>query len=87
MIAKRKVTENVKSLLKEKFIIYPQRIYNSFDLRNDLDLENNEMNILLFYVENFFHIEIAKTEEDSIHQVGDLSRLVCQKLNMLSAAA
>jgi acyl carrier protein len=87
MIDKRTVTENIKSLLKEKFIIYTDKVNNSLDLKKDLNIENSEMNILLFYLENIFKVEIAQNEEKNIQKVGDLSRIIWGKLNTHTAAA
>jgi len=87
MISKRSVTGHIKNLLKDKFIIYTEKVSNTLDLKKDLRIENSELNVLFFYLENIFNIEIAPTDEGSIRKVGDLSRVVYGKLNMHSHAA
>jgi hypothetical protein len=57
----------VKNLIKDKFIIHTNKLSSSTDLQKDLLFGNMDINIILFYVENLFHIEIEKTEESDIN--------------------
>jgi len=87
MIQKRTITEHVKNLIKDKFIIHTNKLSSSTDLQKDLLFGNMDINIILFYVENLFHIEIEKTEESDIKKVGDLSEIICKKLSTSMALA
>ena len=85
MINKRTITGHIKNLLRDKFIIYTEKVSNSLDLKKDLNIENSELNVLFFYLENIFKIEIGQSEEKSVQKVGDLSRIVYGKLSSQAA--
>ncbi|NCX95841.1 MAG: hypothetical protein EBX41_05430 [Chitinophagia bacterium] len=86
MKQKRSITNNVKNLLKEKFIIAVPKLSGSTRLQEDLHFENNDLNMVLFYVEKLFHINIEQSEESSIKSVSDISRIVNKKLPQYATA-
>ena len=53
-----------------------QRIANTTDFRTDLDLDDMDMSLMIFQLENYFQKELTREEIDNVQTVQDLGRLL-----------
>ena len=52
------------------------RIANSTDFRTDLDMDDTDMSLMIFQLENYFQKELTREEIDNVQTVQDLGRLL-----------
>ena len=53
-----------------------QRLAYSTDLRNDLQLDDTDLSLMVFKLENYFEKELTEEQVSSINTVQDLERLL-----------
>ncbi len=53
-----------------------QRVAFSTDLRNDLELDDTDLSLMVFKLENYFEKELTEEQVSSINTVQDLERLL-----------
>lgn len=66
------ILSTLKQIFKEHFMLTPNRLSYRQNLSKDLSINQYELNEMLLYVEDQFHIEIDDREVPYIHTVGDL---------------
>lgn len=53
-----------------------QQISDATDLYSDLDLDQTDVDLMMFQLENYFHTELSQDQIRNIHTVQDISRLL-----------
>jgi len=62
----------LKQIFEQRFMFSPNRLSYNQSLSKDLSINQYELNEMLLYVEDAFHIEIDDREVPYIRTVGDL---------------
>ena len=53
-----------------------QRIAFSTDFRNDLQMDDTDLSLMIFKLENYFEKELTEEQVSSVNTVQDLERLL-----------
>ena len=53
-----------------------QRISDATDFYKDLDLDQTDVDLMMFQLENYYHTELSPDQVHNIHTVQDISKLL-----------
>ena len=53
-----------------------QQISDATDFYKDLDLDQTDVDLMMFQLENYYHTELSHDQVHNIHTVQDISRLL-----------
>ncbi|MDX2191141.1 MAG: acyl carrier protein [Bacteroidota bacterium] len=68
----RQILNTIKQIFEKHLMLHAPKFTYNQDLHKDLYINEYELNEMLLYVENEFHIQIDDREIPSLHTVGDL---------------
>ena len=53
-----------------------QQISDATDLYRDLDLDQTDVDLMMFQLENYYHTELSQDQIRKVHTVQDIGRLL-----------